>query len=201
MSACRRFYLCLDFPEGPPGPLVPRALPGTTTLYGCAHAHACASALSIACTHSQNTDESISSIYLRKYTYTHGCLHAHMQARSHRHMCVWSRTAICGCTLFRKCLVMQISPHTQHACKSMGTCMCVHIRTYTDMGSQRSLHNAPIFCLLLKLAVNGARQCDCPICCGSFTPTYTDMGRYLQRQGQTYINIAHSGNMFRMHNF
>ena len=26
--------------------------------------------------------------------------------------------------------------------------------------SQRSLHNAPIFCLLLKLAANGTHQCD-----------------------------------------
>ena len=30
----------------------------------------------------------------------------------------------------------------------------------TDLASQRSLHNAPIFRLLLKVAVNGTHQCD-----------------------------------------
>ena len=34
--------------------------------------------------------------------------------------------------------------------------------------SQRSLHNAPIFCLLLKVAVNGTHQCDFSNFCGTF---------------------------------
>ena len=33
--------------------------------------------------------------------------------------------------------------------------------------SQRSLHNAPIFRLLLKVAVNGTHQCDFPNFCGA----------------------------------
>ena len=33
--------------------------------------------------------------------------------------------------------------------------------------SQRSLQNAPIFRLLLKVAVNGTHQCDCPNFCGA----------------------------------
>ena len=32
--------------------------------------------------------------------------------------------------------------------------------TKTEYASQRSLHNAPIFRLLLKVAVNGTHQCD-----------------------------------------
>ncbi len=36
--------------------------------------------------------------------------------------------------------------------------------------SQRSLHNAPIFRLLLKVAVNGTHQCGCLNFCGSFGP-------------------------------
>lgn len=36
--------------------------------------------------------------------------------------------------------------------------------------SQRSLHNAPIFRLLLKVAVNGTHQCDCLNFCGGFGP-------------------------------
>ena len=32
--------------------------------------------------------------------------------------------------------------------------------TKTRSASQRSLHNAPIFRLLLKVAVNGTHQCD-----------------------------------------
>ena len=31
-----------------------------------------------------------------------------------------------------------------------------------EKASQRSLHNAPIFRLLLKVAVNGTHQCDFP---------------------------------------
>ena len=34
--------------------------------------------------------------------------------------------------------------------------------------SQRSLHNAPIFRLLLKVAVNGTHQCDYSNFCGGF---------------------------------
>ena len=36
--------------------------------------------------------------------------------------------------------------------------------------SQRSLHNAPIFRLLLKVAVNGTHQCDFHNFCGTFGP-------------------------------
>ena len=36
--------------------------------------------------------------------------------------------------------------------------------------SQRSLHNAPIFRLLLKVAVNGTHQCDCHNFCGGLGP-------------------------------
>ena len=32
--------------------------------------------------------------------------------------------------------------------------------SWGSMASQRSLHNAPIFRLLLKVAVNGTHQCD-----------------------------------------
>ena len=39
--------------------------------------------------------------------------------------------------------------------------------------SQRSLHNTPIFRLLLKVAVNGTHQCDSFNFCGSFGPQLT----------------------------
>ena len=38
------------------------------------------------------------------------------------------------------------------------------------VASQRSLHNAPIFRLLLKVAVNGTHQCDYSNFCGDFGP-------------------------------
>ena len=38
--------------------------------------------------------------------------------------------------------------------------------------SQRSLHNTPIFRLLLKVAVNGTHQCDSFNFCGSFGPQH-----------------------------
>ena len=39
--------------------------------------------------------------------------------------------------------------------------------------SQRSLHNAPIFRLLLKVAVNGTHQCDFLNFCGGLGPQHT----------------------------
>ena len=37
--------------------------------------------------------------------------------------------------------------------------LMIHLSKY-EAPSQRSLHNAPIFRLLLKVAVNGTHQCD-----------------------------------------
>ena len=39
-----------------------------------------------------------------------------------------------------------------------------------ESASQRSLHNAPIFRLLLKVAVNGTHQCDFLNFCGGLGP-------------------------------
>ena len=44
--------------------------------------------------------------------------------------------------------------------------------------SQRSLHNTPIFRLLLKVAVNGTHQCDSFNFCGSFGPQLTNNAAY-----------------------
>ena len=41
----------------------------------------------------------------------------------------------------------------------------------SHVASQRSLHYTPIFRLLLKVAVNGTRQCDFLIFCGASVPT------------------------------
>ena len=46
------------------------------------------------------------------------------------------------------------------------------------MSSQRSLHNAPIFRLLLKVAVNGTHQCDYSIFCGNLGSQH--LGQYEQ---------------------
>ena len=48
--------------------------------------------------------------------------------------------------------------------------MKVETRTSTHGPSQRSLHNAPIFRLLLKVAVNGTHQCDFLNFCGTLVP-------------------------------
>ncbi len=45
--------------------------------------------------------------------------------------------------------------------------------------SQRSLHNAPIFRLLLKVAVNGTHQCDFQNFCGGFGSQQQDRCRVL----------------------
>ena len=45
-----------------------------------------------------------------------------------------------------------------------------HLLSCQGVSSQRSLHNAPIFRLLLKVAVNGTHQCDFQNFCGAFEP-------------------------------
>ena len=41
-----------------------------------------------------------------------------------------------------------------------------------EVSSQRSLHNAPIFRLLLKVAVNGTHQCDFSNFCGAWSSNH-----------------------------
>ena len=47
--------------------------------------------------------------------------------------------------------------------------------------SQRSLHNAPIFRLLLKVAVKGTHQCDFLNFCGAIWPQQSKQGRNMKR--------------------
>ena len=49
---------------------------------------------------------------------------------------------------------------------------CLH--AYLLLLSQRSLHNAPIFRLLLKVAVNGTHQCDFLNFCGDLGPQHAN---------------------------
>ena len=56
-------------------------------------------------------------------------------------------------------------------------------RERLDKASQRSLHNAPIFRLLLKVAVNGTHQCDFLNFCGALG---------LQQPVLRYVYSVHS---------
>ena len=56
--------------------------------------------------------------------------------------------------------------------------------------SQRSLHNAPIFRLLLKVAVNGTHQCGCLNFCGSFGPQ-RDLHRSMVTPRSTLYTVVH----------
>ena len=53
---------------------------------------------------------------------------------------------------------------------SVYTLSAVTMRILWLVASQRSLHNAPIFRLLLKVAVNGTHQCDFQNFCGALGP-------------------------------
>jgi hypothetical protein len=57
-----------------------------------------------------------------------------------------------------KCQGQLTSTCMQNSCKR---------NSWGSIASQRSLHNAPIFRLLLKVAVNGTHQCDFLNFCGS----------------------------------
>jgi len=49
-----------------------------------------------------------------------------------------------------------------------------YLHAYLLLLSQRSLHNAPIFRLLLKVAVNGTHQCDFLNFCGDLGPQHAN---------------------------
>ena len=51
------------------------------------------------------------------------------------------------------------------------TCNAILVALHQSV-SQRSLHNAPIFRLLLKVAVNGTHQCDFLNFCGGLGPQH-----------------------------
>ena len=59
------------------------------------------------------------------------------------------------------------------------------------------MHNAPLFRLLLKVAVNGTHQCESMICCGAFSPNFCGRGVDLQENGSGMSStlagqVAHS---------
>ena len=81
---------------------------------------------------------------------------ANSDASKRQGVCSWgaaNEKCWCSCSVRRTLLL--ISSHTQ---------WCGHSR-YS--GIQRSLQNAPIFRLLLKVAVNGTHQCDLSNFCGA----------------------------------
>ena len=57
--------------------------------------------------------------------------------------------------------------------------------------SQRSLHNEPIFRLLLKVAVKGTQQCDLPNFCGASCPN-NSTNNVTKRNGTTYTELTFS---------
>ena len=58
--------------------------------------------------------------------------------------------------------------------------------------SQRSLHNTPIFRLLLKVAVNGTHQCDSFNFCGSFGPQLSVSWMALDRASSLDVCLRQS---------
>ena len=73
-------------------------------------------------------------------------------------------TSNCRVCLHRSCCFLHLLRHSlAHA--------FIELRFaswFNTEASQRSLHNAPIFRLLLKVAVNGTHQCDFLNFCGGF---------------------------------
>ena len=61
--------------------------------------------------------------------------------------------------------VMWTPPRSASLLRKLAPCFWTHPCT-----SQRSLHNAPIFRLLLKVAVKGTHQCDFANFCGASCP-------------------------------
>ena len=78
-------------------------------------------------------------------------------------MCTWERRMRCVC-VWRLATTQQLG---RHQCYVFGK---VLEQTVHELASQCSLHNAPIFRLLLKVAVNGTHQCESLNFCGTSCP-------------------------------
>ena len=82
-----------------------------------------------------------------------------------------------ACSFFAKCFFLQNGSLHAFACKLALKAarafrkLAGHATTGNNVASQRSLHYAPIFRLLLKVAVNGTHQCDFLNFCGASVPT------------------------------
>ena len=63
-----------------------------------------------------------------------------------------------------------------------------------SLASQRSLHNAPIFRLLLKVAVNGTHQCDFSNFCGAWSSNHCF---FALRGNSTYFRCQRCWLQFR----
>ena len=68
---------------------------------------------------------------------------------------------LAGC-LLGACWVLEGRGIARPELETLRMCCCgpSGLRCWTHQASQRSLHNAPIFRLLLKVAVKGTHQCD-----------------------------------------
>jgi len=76
-----------------------------------------------------------------------------------------------GVTIWKKPVVFA-SRHVIPTLTLTIICGNSYIRAGLPSVSQRSLHNAPIFRLLLKVAVNGTHQCDFLNFCGDLGPQH-----------------------------
>ena len=76
-------------------------------------------------------------------------------------------------------------------------CSCHHRSALLSptRASQRSLHNAPIFRLLLKVAVNGTHQCDFLNFCGGFGSQHSwqRLAKSIVYQAQKRIVVVRHG--------
>jgi hypothetical protein len=78
------------------------------------------------------------------------------------YICLYCKTD--SCMLHRHILQLPIFSFIKK--RSLSYCSLVLLNLMHHWSSQRSLHNAPIFRLLLKVAVKGTHQCDFLNFCG-----------------------------------
>ena len=82
--------------------------------------------------------------------------------------------ADCTCRSKHLKLAWKVPPCAWNSALLTSSALITHARhaVLHRMPSQRSLHNAPIFRLLLKVAVNGTHQCDFLNFCGGLGPQH-----------------------------
>ena len=90
---------------------------------------------------------------------------------------------------------LAVCPATPSFCQTCSTLIHPGRSRAHSCLSQRSLHDTPIFRLLLKVAVNGTHQCDSFNFCGSFGPQLTIglAARTLDHHTQAYSTSPYSG--------
>ena len=92
------------------------------------------------------------------------------------------------------CVTVNFTLQLRHLTHSSKNITKVELPVPHALASQRSLHNAPIFRLLLKVAVNGTHQCDFLNFCGALGLQHEIVPNFVE-------HVRNAGASLKLHPF